>query len=131
LQVSEDALRRATVLDPTNATAWSELGVTLRQEGKFTDARAAYGQALASDAAYPSAHRNLGVLLDLYLGDPAAALPEFERYKELSGEDKPVSGWIAELRARTGVKPVPAADAAAPEAPASAPVAAGHNGGPT
>ena len=131
LQDSEDALRRATVLDPTNATAWSELGVTLRQEGKFTDARAAYGQALASDAAYPSAHRNLGVLLDLYLGDPAAALPEFERYKELSGEDKPVSGWIAELRARTGVKPVPAADAAAPEAPASAPVAAGHNGGPT
>jgi tetratricopeptide (TPR) repeat protein len=38
LQDSEDALRRATVLDPTNATAWSELGVTLRQEGKFTDA---------------------------------------------------------------------------------------------
>jgi cellulose synthase operon protein C len=142
---SEAALRRATVLEPGNAIAWSELGVTLRQEGKFNDARAAYAQALASDASYAPAHRNLGVLLDLYQGDPAAALPEFERYKDLSGEDKPVSSWIAELRARTGVKPpaaaepgagapaseAPAAGAPAPEAPAGAPVAAGNTGGPT
>ena len=42
-----------------------------------------------------------------------AALPEFERYKELTAEDKPVTTWIAELRARTGVK------APAPESPAA------------
>jgi tetratricopeptide (TPR) repeat protein len=131
LQDSEDALRRASMIDPANAMAWSELGVTLRQEGKFADARAAYGKAIASEDAYAPAHRNLGVLLDLYLGDPVAALPEFERYKELSGEDKPVSGWIAELRTRTGVKAVPASDAPASEAPASAPVAADNGGGPT
>jgi hypothetical protein len=82
------------------------------------------------------------VLLDLYLNDPAAALPEFERYKELSGEDKPVASWIAELRARTGIKAPPAAapdaEPAAPgtepapaEAPASAPVASDGNGGKT
>jgi tetratricopeptide (TPR) repeat protein len=133
LPESEAQLRRATTLDPSNAMAWSELGVSLRQEGKFSDARAAYAQAISGDASYAPAHRNLGVLLDLYLGDPVAALPEFERYKELSGEDKPVSSWIAELRTRTGVKPAPAADAAAPaaapEAPASAPVAAGNNNG--
>ena len=46
------------------------------------------------------------VLLDLYLGDPERALTELERYKELTGEDKPVTGWIAELRQRTG-KPAP------------------------
>jgi len=131
LQDSESALRRATTLEPANAIAWSELGVSLRQEGKFNDARAAYGQALAADDAYAAAHRNLGVLLDLYLGDPGAALPEFERYKQLSGEDKPVSNWIAELRARTGVKAPAAPDAATPEVPASAPVAAETNGGPT
>ena len=124
LKDSEAALRSATVLDPGNATAWSELGVTLRMEGRFPDAREAYDKALAADASYSPAHRNLGVLLDLYLGEPAMALPEFERYKELSGEDKPVSSWIAELRARTGIK-------AAPAAPASAPVAAQTNGGPT
>ena len=105
LSDSEDALRQATSLDAANAAAWSELGVTLRREGKFSDARAAYEHAIAADADYAPAHRNLGVLLDLYLGDPAAALPEMERYKALTAEDKPVSSWIAELRARTGVKP--------------------------
>ncbi|HEY6452442.1 MAG TPA: tetratricopeptide repeat protein [Steroidobacteraceae bacterium] len=114
---SEAALRRATTIEPGNAIAWTELGLTLRQEGKFSDARSAYGQAISADAAYAPAHRNLGVLLDLYLDDPAAALPEFERYKELSGEDKPVSAWIAELRTRTGVKASPASDAAPPAGP--------------
>jgi tetratricopeptide (TPR) repeat protein len=132
LAESEAALQRATTLDGTNAAAWSELGVTLRREGKFTDARAAYEHALAADADYAPAHRNLGVLLDLYLGDPAAALPEMERYKALSAEDKPISSWIAELRARTGVKP-PAtptpAGASEPAAP-DATTAADH-GGPT
>jgi tetratricopeptide (TPR) repeat protein len=127
---SEAALRRATTIESANAIAWSELGVTLRQEGKFKDAREAYARAISANEAYPYAHCNLGVLLDLYLDDPKAALPEFERYKELSGEDKPVASWIAELRARTGVKAV-APDAPASEAPASAPVASGNNGGAT
>jgi cellulose synthase operon protein C len=132
LEESEAALRRATTLAPGDASAWSELGVTLRQEGKFQDARASYERALAADAGYAPAHRNMGVLLDLYLGDPAAALPEFERYKELTAEDKPVSVWIAELRARTGIKPpeVPAAPGAAdPNAPDTA--ATADHGGPT
>jgi cellulose synthase operon protein C len=132
LAESESALQRATTLDAANPAAWSELGVTLRREGKFSDARAAYERALAADADYAPAHRNLGVLFDLYLGDPAAALPEMERYKALTAEDKPVSSWIAELRARTGVKP-PAAPTPAnghdPGAPDAA--AATDHGGPT
>jgi tetratricopeptide (TPR) repeat protein len=121
LEDAEAELRRATGLDAASAVAWSELGMTLRLEGKFTDARAAYEHALAADPDYAPAHRNLGVLLDLYLGDPAAALPEMERYKALTAEDKPVSAWIAELRARTGIKPPTAPlpgvtpDAGAPE----------------
>ena len=127
---SEAALRRATTIESSNAIAWSELGVTLRHEGKFKDAREAYAQAIAANDAYPYAHCNLGVLLDLYLDDPKAALPEFERYKELSGEDKPVASWIAELRARTGVKAV-APETPASEPPANPPVASGNNGGAT
>ena len=142
LDESEAALHRATQLDANSAVAWSELGVTLRQQGKFSEARAAYAHALAVDPDYAPAHRNLGVLLDLYMGDAAAALPQFERYKALTAEDKPVSTWIADLRQRTGVKataPVPAA--AVPGAPAvpNVPVApsvpavnaASGNGGPT
>jgi len=87
---------------------------------------------VAADADYAPAHRDLGVLLDLYLGDPAAALPEMERYKDLTAEDKPVSSWIAELRARTGVKPPAAPTPTAvpgPDAPDA--TAASAPGGPT
>jgi hypothetical protein len=42
------------------------------------------------------------VLRDLYQGDPAAALPGFERYQALTGEDKPVTGWIADVKQRAG-----------------------------
>jgi cellulose synthase operon protein C len=127
LAEAAEALQRATERAPGNAMAWTELGLVRRALGKFPDAKAAYTQAIAVDASYAPAHRNLGVLLDLYLADPAAALPEMEQYRQLSGEDKPVSGWIAELRHRTGIKaPVPAA-APAPAAPEAAPAAAPVN----
>ncbi len=68
---------------------------------------------------------------DLYLGDPQRALTALARYQELTGEEKPVSGWIAELRQRLGLPPLkkPAAapqPAAAPPdtAPGTAPAAA-------
>jgi Flp pilus assembly protein TadD len=114
LPQSEAALQRATQLDPANPMAWSELGITLRQEGKFKDARAAYIQALAVDPNYAPAHRNLGVLLDLYQGDPTDALAEFQRYKQLTGEDKPVSVWLADLRRRSGTHAAAASPAAVP-----------------
>jgi tetratricopeptide (TPR) repeat protein len=117
---NEQALRGVTAQTPGNADAWNELGIVLRQAGKFAEARAAYDRALAINADHAGAHRNLAVLLDLYLHQPAAALPEFLRYRQLSGQEKPVSGWIAELRVRTGIKeeappaPVPVAVAPAP-----------------
>ncbi len=121
-------LRAVTGRTPASAVAWNELGLTLRQQGRFAEAREAYERALAADASDAAVHRNYGVLLDLYLGEPAAALPEFERYKELSGEDKPVSGWIADLRARTGIRPpavVPAEASPAPPVTAPSPNSGG------
>ncbi len=129
-EAEEATLRATTEQQADNAAAWSELGAVLRMRGKFGEARSAYERSLGIDPAQAAAHRNLGVLLDLYLNDPVAALPEFEKYRELSGEDKPVSGWIAELRARTGIKapaaPAPAADAvpATTEPAAATPAAA-------
>jgi tetratricopeptide (TPR) repeat protein len=126
LAESETSLQRATTLGGAGAVAWDELGLTLRQEGKFADARTAYAHAIAQDEDYAPAHRNLAVLLDLYLGEPAAALPEMVRYQQLSAEDKPVTTWIAELRARTGIK-TPGAPAP-PDAPTPATAAADTNG---
>jgi tetratricopeptide (TPR) repeat protein len=129
VDASEKALRDAVERNAGSAVAWNELGVTLRMRGQFHDAAEAYQKAIAADADFAPAYRNLGVLLDLYLGDSAGALTALERYKQLTGEDKPVTGWIAELRQRTGKAAAPHPQGTAPEggsqpsqsAPASAP----------
>jgi len=102
LDEAETAFLGATFRAPRSTQAQTELGVVRRQRGNFSGAEEAYRKALAIDPDYAPAHRNLGVLLDLYRGEPAAALPEFERYKELTNEDKPVSSWIADVKQRAG-----------------------------
>src|SRR5262249_1394413 len=67
---------------------------------------------------FAPAYRNLGVVSDLYLGDPERALVALERYKELTGEERPVTSWIAELRQRTGKPPVKPAAAPGTSPPA-------------
>ncbi len=138
LEQSEDALKTAVERNDGSAVAWTELGATQRLRGEFPNAAASYEKAIADDPNFAPAYRNLGVVSDLYLGDPERALTAFEHYKELTGEEKPVSGWIAELRARTGKPPLkrpsaaPAAGSseAAPGASDAAPAAPGASGDP-
>jgi tetratricopeptide (TPR) repeat protein len=128
LPEAEAALAKATERASWDGHTWTEYGVTLRQAGKFADARTAYEKAIEANPSYAPAHRNLGVLLDLYFDDPFTAQSELETYKTLSGEDKPVSGWIAELRSRTrsaAPKTEPAPQADAPEASAAPPATGG------
>jgi tetratricopeptide (TPR) repeat protein len=101
LEEAEELLRTSATHNDS-AMVWTELGATQRLRGEFRDAAASYEKAIAADPNYAPAYRNLGVVTDLYLGDAARALTAFERYKELTGEDKPVTNWIAELRVRTG-----------------------------
>ena len=137
LDQSEEALKGAVERNGGSAVAWNELGATQRMRGEFPDAAASYEKAIAADSNFAPAYRNLGVVSDLYLGDPERALTALERYKELTGEDRPVTSWIAELRQRTGkpaVKPAatPSGDAGAAGAGAAsngsaAPGASGAN----
>jgi tetratricopeptide (TPR) repeat protein len=113
LEAAEQSLRTATERNPAHALAWTELGVTLRMRGEFAAAQGAYEKAIAADPAYAPARRNFAVLLDLYLNNPPAALAEMEKYKELTGEDKQVSGWIAELKQRAA-RAAPAAEVTKP-----------------
>jgi tetratricopeptide (TPR) repeat protein len=132
LDQSEEALKNAVERNSASAIAWNELGATQRMRGEFPDAAASYEKAIAADANFAPAYRNLGVVTDLYLGDPERALTALERYKELTGEDRPVTSWIAELRQRTGKPPVKAAPApAGGPAPGGSPApAAAPNGAP-
>lgn len=102
LDAAQAAFEHAAARDPKSALAWTELGVTQRLAGKFEDAQRSYARAIAANPAYAPAYRDRGVLRDLYLDEPAAALADFERYRKLTGEDKPVAMWIAELEHRTG-----------------------------
>lgn len=77
------------------------LGVALRREGRFDDARLAYEEALALDAQAALPHLNLAILHDLFLGDTARAQVLYQRYAELvPGEAAQVNRWLAELKAR-------------------------------
>jgi tetratricopeptide (TPR) repeat protein len=105
LPEAEAAFKAALQVAPANPIAGDELGIVERKLGKFTDAEAAYLRAIAAEPNYAPAHLNLGVLYDLYLQEPQKALEQFERYIEISGENKQVSGWVIELRKRVGAPP--------------------------
>ncbi len=107
LTEAEAAFKSALEHSPANAVAGNELGIVERRLGKFAEAEAAYQGTIAAEPNFAPAHLNLGVLYDLYLGQPQKALDEFERYIAISGENKQVSGWVVELRKRVGA-PSPA-----------------------
>jgi Flp pilus assembly protein TadD len=107
LAKSDESLHAAVQREATDATAWCELGVTLRMEGKFHEAVDAYNQAISAKPDFAAAYRNLAIVLDLYLGDTAAALTAMEHYKDLATDDKAVTGWIADLKQRAGKNAAP------------------------
>jgi tetratricopeptide (TPR) repeat protein len=95
------ALEQAVKVSPKQPVFHNQLGVSYRHKGQFQKARNAYEQAIALDDNYADAHLNLGVLLDLYLGDSALALTHYERYLALSpAGDAAVGKWVADLKNR-------------------------------
>ncbi|HMD75288.1 MAG TPA: tetratricopeptide repeat protein, partial [Steroidobacteraceae bacterium] len=103
LPEAESAFKAVLAHNPANVVAGNELGIVERRLGKFSDAEAAYLGVIEAEPDYAAAHLNLGVLYDLYLGQPQKALEQFERYVAIAGENKQIAGWLAELRKRVGV----------------------------
>jgi Tfp pilus assembly protein PilF len=93
--------QRSIANNPANIGAYNEYGIFLREQGEFDEAEAIYLLALNQWEASADTHRNIGILYDLYMGEPQKALHHYHRYQVLTGDTDPeVAGWIADLEHR-------------------------------
>lgn len=98
-----DALNQALKLNPANPAIWHQLAILYRKQGDFDAALDAYRKALELDQDYALAHRNIGILYDLYLQQPVPALEHYRKYLALNGgDDTTVSRWVVDLERRSG-----------------------------
>lgn len=102
--LAEAQLKRALAIEPDNPVAGNELAMLYRKSGRFTEARATYERLLVKYPHFAIAHKNLGVLCDLYLKDFACAIDHYQAYAQSAPNDKTVQIWIADLQKRSGHK---------------------------
>lgn len=101
LKEAEAAFNQALTLNPLNNDVYVQFGLFLREQGRFVEAEKIYLKALEVWPHNQAAHRNLGILYDLYMGKFDAALQHYEMVLKLSSEpNKEVEGWIIDLKRR-------------------------------
>ena len=77
------AFERAVKLNPRDTTSLVNLAGLELAAGKVERAKALYEAVLALDANDPVAHKNLGIIYQGFLKDPAQAVAHYKRYLEL------------------------------------------------
>lgn len=70
-RAAREGLELATRIDPSLGRAWNNLGIVYRRLGRIDDAREAYHRALALDAGFGSAQRNLTLMETRSQGGPS------------------------------------------------------------
>ena len=97
-ELAEEYLLEALKISPDNPVAQNEYAQVLRKMGKFPEARQIYEKALLKYPRFSIAHKNLGILCDMYLRDYKCALKHYEIYSGMTPQDKNVKIWISDLK---------------------------------
>ena len=100
LTLAEENLKLAIKADPQNPVANNEYALLYRKTGRFSEARQTYEQVLKSYPNFNIAHKNLGILCDLYLKDYECALKQYQIYSAAMPDDAAVKIWIADIQGR-------------------------------
>lgn len=101
LKLAEENLKAAIKLDPWNPVANNEYALLYRKTGRFSEARQVYENLLDKYPKFTMAHKNLGILCDIYMRDYPCAIKHYESYSGATPDDGAVKIWIADLRNRT------------------------------
>lgn len=101
-QVALSCFKKALNLNVNNYIASGQIARLLREQGDFTGAKLHYEFALKAWPGLASAHINLGILHDLYLGNKQAALSHYKLAQKLHELDsKPLNKelklWILDV----------------------------------
>lgn len=98
---AQQAFEKSLAINDSNPYAHNGLGLALREQGQFDNARIHYERALVLDPKYARAHFNLAVLAELYLQDLHLALEHFQAYQNLQKvPDDNVANWLVDLQRR-------------------------------
>jgi tetratricopeptide (TPR) repeat protein len=101
LEKARAAFQASLKINPQNVVSLNYLGIISRGAGEFKQAHGYYEKALQLDPDYAYAHRNFGILLELYMGKLPEALEHYKRYQALTKEeDIEVKKWIVDLGRR-------------------------------
>jgi tetratricopeptide (TPR) repeat protein len=97
---AEKSLKKALKLNPNHPVALNELGLVYRKTGRYKDAQKLYETLLQLYPDYLPAHKNYGVLCDIYIQDLNCALEQYEAYLKGIPDDKNVKIWVADVKSR-------------------------------
>ena len=100
---AETAFKQALRLNIDNAETYNQLALLYRQTGRFVEALQTYKQGLTVAPKNTNLLRNTGILLELYLSSPEAAIEYYQRYLEEKPDDSQVQLWKAYLSQQAGL----------------------------
>lgn len=98
LKLAEENLKLALIADSASPVANNEYAMVYRKTGRYSEARQRYEKALEKYPQFLLAHKNLGILCDLYTRDYACAQKQYEIYSGAMPEDKTVKIWLADVQ---------------------------------